>query len=233
VSHDLRAPLRHIAGYAELLHRHAGASLDDKSRRYMQTIIEAAKRMGQLIDDLLSFSRIGRTETKKTLVNLDQLVSEAIQEVGQDAKGRDIAWNVHPLPACYADRSMLNLVIVNLVANAVKFTRMRPKAEIEIGSAALDPDHFEVFVRDNGAGFNMQYANKLFGVFQRLHATEEFEGTGIGLATVQRVIHRHGGKVRAEGAVGQGATFYFSLPKTRDIARETTRDTAQRTEGTP
>ena len=229
VSHDLRAPLRHIAGYSELLHRHASASLDEKSVRYMQTIIEAAKRMGHLIDDLLSFSRIGRTEAKKTLVNLDQLVSDAIREVAQDSKGREIAWKVHPLPACYADRSMLSLVIVNLVSNAVKFTRMRPRAEIEIGSVTVDADQFEVFVRDNGAGFSMQYANKLFGVFQRLHPTEEFEGTGIGLATVQRIIHRHGGKVRAEGAVDQGATFYFSLPRTR----ETTHKTAERTANTP
>jgi light-regulated signal transduction histidine kinase (bacteriophytochrome) len=168
--------------------------------------------MGNLIDDLLAFSRIGRAETKNTLVNLDQLVKEVVAEIGQDTTGRDIVWKIHPLPVCYGDRSMLKLVIANLLANAVKFTRMRAQAEIEIGCVDGE-DEVEVFVRDNGAGFDMQYVDKLFGVFQRLHLPEEFEGTGIGLATVRRIIHRHGGEVRAEGGVDQGATFYFSLPK--------------------
>jgi light-regulated signal transduction histidine kinase (bacteriophytochrome) len=168
--------------------------------------------MGNLIDDLLAFSRIGRAETRKTSVNLAQLVREAVAELGQDMGGREIVWKIGPLPVCYGDRSMLRLVVVNLLSNAVKFTRLRSRAEIEIGSTAPKDDQIEVFVRDNGAGFEMQYVNKLFGVFQRLHRTEEFEGTGIGLATVQRIIHRHGGKVRAEGGVDRGATFYFSLP---------------------
>jgi signal transduction histidine kinase len=218
VSHDLRAPLRHSAGYSELLQKHAASSLDDKSRRYIQTILESSKRMGNLIDDLLSFSRIGRAGTKKTQVNLEQLVEEIVAETQGETKGRDLAWKIDALPACYADRTMLRLVIANLVSNAIKFTRMRTQARIEIGCVDNNHNEIEVFVRDNGAGFDMQYANKLFGVFQRLHATEEFEGTGIGLATVQRIIHRHGGTVRAEGAVEQGATFYFSLPKTRDAA---------------
>jgi signal transduction histidine kinase len=221
VSHDLRAPLRHSIGYSELLQNHASSSLDAKSRRYIQTILESSKRMGNLIDDLLSFSRIGRAETKKTQVNLDQLVKEIVPEIRRETKGRDIVWKIGALPACYGDRTMLRLVIANLVSNAVKFTRMRTQAEIEIGSVDAHQNEIEVFVRDNGAGFDMQYSNKLFGVFQRLHPTEEFEGTGIGLATVQRIIHRHGGKVRAEGAVEQGATFYFSLPKTRDAAERT------------
>jgi K+-sensing histidine kinase KdpD len=221
VSHDLRAPLRHSIGYSELLQKHASSSLDDKSRRYIQTIIEASRRMGNLIDDLLSFSRIGRADTKKTLVSLDQLVKDAVTEIGQETKGRDIAWKINPLPPCYGDRSMLKLVIANLVANAVKFTRMRAQAEIEIGCVDRDQNEIEVFVRDNGAGFDMQHANKLFGVFQRLHLSEEFEGTGIGLATVQRIIHRHGGKVRADGAVDRGATFYFALPKASDAAERT------------
>jgi K+-sensing histidine kinase KdpD len=212
VSHDLRAPLRHIAGYSELLQKHASSSLDDKSNRYIKIVLESSKRMGSLIDDLLGFSRIGRAETRKTTVNLTQLVREAVAELGQDTAGRDIAWKIGSLPICYGDRAMLRLVLVNLISNAAKFTRMRGRAEIEIGSTAKD-DQIEVFVRDNGAGFEMQHANKLFGVFQRLHRPEEFEGTGIGLATVQRIIHRHGGKVRAEGAVDRGATFYFTLPR--------------------
>jgi len=220
VSHDLRAPLRHVVGYSELLQRQASSLLDEKSRRFMQTILESSKRMGNLIDDLLAFSRLGRTETKKTLVSLDQLVKEVVAEIGQDTTGRDIVWNIHPLPVCYGDRSMLRLVIVNLLSNAVKFTRMRAQAEIEIGSVDGE-NEVEVFVRDNGAGFDMQYADKLFGVFQRLHLPEEFEGTGIGLATVRRIIHRHGGEVRAEGGVDQGATLYFSVPTAQDAAERT------------
>jgi signal transduction histidine kinase len=212
VSHDLRAPLRHVVGFSELLQKQASSLLDEKGRRYTQTILESSKRMGNLIDDLLAFSRIGRAETKNTLVSLDQLVKEVVAEIGQDTGGRDIVWNIDPLPVCYGDRSMLKLVIGNLLANAVKFTRMRAQAEIEIGCVDGE-NEVEVFVRDNGAGFEMQYVDKLFGVFQRLHLPEEFEGTGIGLATVRRIIHRHGGEVRAEGAVDQGATFYFSLPK--------------------
>jgi K+-sensing histidine kinase KdpD len=220
VSHDLRAPLRHVVGYSELLQKQASSLLDEKSRRFMETILESSKRMGNLIDDLLAFSRIGRTETKNTLVSLDQLVKEAVAEIGQDTGGRDIVWKIHPLPVAYGDRSMLKLVIGNLLANAVKFTRMRAPAVIEIGCADGE-DEVEVFVRDNGAGFDMQYVDKLFGVFQRLHLPEEFEGTGIGLATVRRIIHRHGGNVRAEGGVDQGATIYFSLPKAQDAAERT------------
>jgi signal transduction histidine kinase len=215
VSHDLRAPLRHVVGFSELLQKHAASLLDDKSQRYIKTILDSSKKMGNLIDDLLSFSRIGRAETKKSLVNLEQLVKDVVSEIEQETRGREIAWKIDALPVCYGDRSMLMLVLANLVSNAVKFTRMRMRAEIEIGCVHRDNDDVEVFVRDNGAGFDMQYANKLFGVFQRLHRAEEFEGTGIGLATVQRIIHRHGGKIRAEGTVDQGATFYFSLPKAK------------------
>jgi signal transduction histidine kinase len=221
VSHDLRAPLRHMVGYSELLQRQASSSLDEKSRRFIQTILNSAKRMGNLIDDLLAFSRIGRAETKKTKVDLRQLVDEVVAEIGQDTKGRDIAWKIGALPVCYGDRSMLRLVVVNLVSNAVKFTRMREPAEIEIGCDDRNQEEVEVFVRDNGAGFDMQYVNKLFGVFQRLHLPEQFEGTGIGLATVQRIVHRHGGQVRGEAAVEQGATFYFSLPKLQHAGERT------------
>jgi signal transduction histidine kinase len=213
VSHDLRAPLRHVVGYAELLQRQFSASLDEKGRHYMAMILEASKRMGNLIDDLLGFSRIGRAEARITAVSLDQLVREVIVELRQDTKDRDIAWTVGALPVCYGDRSMLKVAVTNLLSNAVKFTRKRPRAKIEIGCADGKHNQVEVFVADNGAGFDIQYVNKLFGVFQRLHRAEEFEGTGIGLATVQRIIHRHGGDVRAQGAVDQGATFYFSLPR--------------------
>jgi signal transduction histidine kinase len=221
VSHDLRAPLRHVVGYSELLQRQASSLLDEKSQRFVRTILDSAKRMGNLIDDLLAFSRIGRAETKKAKVDLEQLVKEVVAEIGQDTKSRDIAWKIGALPVCTGDRSMLRLVVVNLVSNAVKFTSMRTPAEIEIGCVDGNKKEIEVFVRDNGAGFDMQYANKLFGVFQRLHLPEQFEGTGIGLATVQRIIHRHGGTVRGEGAVDQGATFYFSLPKAQDAAERT------------
>jgi PAS domain S-box-containing protein len=213
VSHDLRAPLRHMAGFAELLQKKASSVLDDKSQRYMTMILESAKRMGDLIDDLLAFSRMGRVEAQMTLVDLDQLVKEVVGEVRQETDGREIVWLIDSLPTCYGDRSMLRIVLVNLVSNAIKFTREKARAEIEIGRAEESEEEAEVFVRDNGAGFDMRYVDKLFGVFQRLHHADAFEGTGIGLATVQRIIHRHGGKVRAEGAVDQGATFYFSVPK--------------------
>jgi light-regulated signal transduction histidine kinase (bacteriophytochrome) len=213
VSHDLRAPLRHVAGYAELLQKHLSSSLDNKGRLYMKTILEAAKKMGDLIDDLLRFSRIGRTETKSAPVNLEQLAKEVVAQFRQETSGRDIVWKIGALPVCYGDRAMLKLVLVNLVSNAVKFSRIRNWAEIEIGCSREGPHEAEMFVKDNGAGFDMQYVNKLFGVFQRLHLPEEFEGTGIGLATVQRIVHRHGGTIRAEGALDGGATFCFSLPK--------------------
>jgi signal transduction histidine kinase len=213
VSHDLRAPLRHVVGFAELLQKQSAASLDEKGRRYMAMILDASKRMGTLIDDLLSFSRIGRAETRKTAVNLDTLVREVVAELRQETKDRDVAWTVGALPVCYGDRAMLKVVVMNLLSNAAKFTRMRPRAKVEIGVAGGTDKHVEIFVTDNGAGFDMQYVDKLFGVFQRLHRVEEFEGTGIGLATVQRIIHRHGGEVRARGAIDKGSTFYFSLPR--------------------
>jgi signal transduction histidine kinase len=215
VSHDLRAPLRHMAGFSELLQKHSATVLDDKSRRYIGVILESAKKMGALIDDLLGFSRIGRAETNKTALNLTQLVEEALAEVRRDITNRDIVWKVNKLPAGYGDRAMLRLALVNLIANAVKFTRTRTPAEIEIGYMDQPDSQVVIFVRDNGVGFDMKYANKLFGVFQRLHPTEAFEGTGIGLATVQRIAHRHGGRAWGEGLVDKGATFYFSIAKSQ------------------
>jgi PAS domain S-box-containing protein len=217
VSHDLRAPLRHMSGFTELLQKNAAAVLNEKSHRYLGIILESAKRMGNLIDDLLSFSRIGRAETHKKLVSLEQLAQEALSEVRQETEGRNIVWKVGALPSCYGDGSMLRLALVNLISNAAKFTRTRPKAEIEIGCTDQKPDQVVIFIRDNGVGFNMKYVNKLFGVFQRLHPLEAFEGTGIGLATVQRIVHRHGGRVWAEGQVDEGATFYFSLSNLKGV----------------
>ena len=213
VSHDLRAPLRHVSGFAELLRKTAMASLNEKSTRYVNLILEESNRMGALIDDLLAFSRISRAERHNSMIRLEQLVAEVIAEVSRDASDRKIIWRTHPLPEWCGDRSMLRLALVNLISNAVKFTRKRSEAEIEIGCSESKDDHIVLFIRDNGVGFDMKYYNKLFGVFQRLHPQEDFEGTGIGLATVQRIVHHHGGRVWAESAVDGGANFYFSLSK--------------------
>ena len=192
----------------DLLQNHLATTLDEQSRHYMTTITDAARRMATLIDDLLSFSRMGRYEFARERVDLRPLAKEAIEEVGPEA----VRWHVADIPSVMGDRSMLRVVLVNLVSNALKFTRLRPQAEIEIGCTPDQGSEIVVFVRDNGVGFDMRYADKLFGVFQRLHRVEEFEGTGIGLANVRRIINRHGGKTWAEGAVDRGATFYFSLP---------------------
>jgi signal transduction histidine kinase len=216
VSHDLRAPLRHIDGYASLLQKSAVALLDEKSTRYLQTISESATRMGQLIDDLLVFSRMGRQEMLNAKVNLEQLVKSVLHDLRHDTQNREVSWTIGILPEVEGDPAMLRQVFSNLIANAIKFTGTRPLAKIEIGSDQRSPTETVIFVRDNGVGFDMQYAGKLFGVFQRLHRANEFEGTGIGLANVRRIIHRHGGRTWAESTLEQGATFYFSLPKTRE-----------------
>jgi PAS domain S-box-containing protein len=221
VSHDLRAPLRHIDGFLELLKKKAGQALDDQSRHYMDTISQAANKMGHLIDDLLSFSRMGRKALSLQPVDLDALVRDVIRDLEPDAAGREIEWRIGGLPAVHGDAAMLRMVLGNLIANALKFTLPRQQARIEIGSisgrgseeASSDVSETVVFVRDNGVGFDMAYAAKLFGVFQRLHRVEEFEGTGIGLASVRRIIDRHGGRTWAEGEIDQGASFYFSLPR--------------------
>jgi light-regulated signal transduction histidine kinase (bacteriophytochrome) len=213
VSHDLRAPLRHIDGYASLLAK--SISLDDKAKRYLQTISESATRMGQLIDDLLVFSRMGRQEMLHDAVNLNHLIASVLHDLRHDLQDRTISWTIAQLPEVTGDAAMLRQVFANLVGNAIKFTGTRPQATIEIGSRQTSREEAVVFVRDNGVGFDMRYANKLFGVFQRLHRADEFEGTGIGLANVRRIIHRHGGKTWAEGTLGEGAVFYVSLPMTR------------------
>jgi PAS domain S-box-containing protein len=213
VSHDLRAPLRHVMGFVELLQKDVGPSLSEKNLGQLTTISRAAKRMGNLIDDLLAFSRIGRAEVRKTDVNLDELVGEVVADFQTETKERNIGWKIHPLPSVRADPALLRMVMDNLISNAVKFTSARTDAKIEIGPFNGDDSETIVFIRDNGAGFDPRYSDKLFGVFQRLHSHAEFEGTGIGLANVQRIIVRHGGRAWAEGMVDSGATFFFSLPK--------------------
>src|ERR1017187_6608642 len=213
VSHDLRTPLRDVIGFVELLQQDAAPSLSEKSLQQLTTISQSAKRMGELIDDLLAFSRVGRAALQKVDVNLDELVRDTLGDFQAETTVRDIVWNIHSLPPVRADRALLRMVLVNLVSNAVKFTGNRAKAKIEIGSAPNGNSETVIFIRDNGAGFDPKYTEKLFGVFQRLHTQAEFEGTGIGLANVQRIIYRHGGRVWAEGVVDGGATFYFSIPK--------------------
>jgi signal transduction histidine kinase len=208
----LRAPLRHVMGFADLLQQEAGPSLSEKGRDYLRTIHQAAGRMGELIDDLLAFSRAGRVALRETSVNLDELVRETLDGFQADIGQRNIIWKIHPLPAVRGDRNLLRQVLANLISNAVKFTGARAEAKIEIGCAPATNGEAVIFVRDNGAGFDPRYAHKLFGVFQRLHSAVEFEGTGIGLANVRRIIGRHGGRTWAEGAVEGGATFYFSIP---------------------
>ena len=214
VAHDLRAPLRHMNGFIQLLSKHSSGSLDEKSQRYLGIINESASKMGHLIDDLLDFSRVSRTELQMHVLSINQLVDEVLHELRLEIQDRNITWRVAALPEILADRSMMRLVFLNLVANAVKFTSRRELAEIEMGCLEETPDEMVLFIRDNGVGFDMKYANKLFGVFQRLHRSEDYEGTGIGLASVQRIIHRHGGRVWAKGEVEVGATFYLALPKT-------------------
>ena len=221
VSHDLRAPLRHVMGFVELLQEDAGPTLSEENLRQLAAISQAAKQMGELIDDLLAFSRIGQSEMQKAVVSLDRLVQEALIGFEEETKERNISWEIHPLPPVLADRALLRLVLVNLISNAVKFTGTRSEAKIEIGCAPSGDGETVIFIRDNGAGFDPRYAGKLFGVFQRLHTEEEFEGTGIGLANVQRIIHRHGGRTWAEGVVDGGATFYFSIPIQKEIGMDT------------
>ena len=212
VSHDLRAPLRHISGFVDLLRQHVGSGLDEKGRRYLDTISQSAVRMGQLIDDLLAFSRTGRGEVARERVDLRGLVGDVARLATEDLKGRVVDVAIGDLPAVQGDPSMLRVAFTNLLGNAVKYTRERARAEIEVGALPASDGFSTVFVRDNGAGFDMQYAGKLFGVFQRLHTPREFEGTGIGLATVRRIIERHGGRAWAEGRPGEGATFFVTLP---------------------
>ncbi len=210
VSHDLRAPLRHIDGFARLLLERHLEGLSDKGKHYLRQVCSAARQMGTLIDDLLSLSRIGRQEVKWQVAGFNSLVSEVLTDLRPQMAGRRIEWKIGELPFVECDPALLKVVFTNLLSNAVKYTRPRDRAVIEV-SATIDDEHPVIAVRDNGVGFSMKYADKLFGVFQRLHRQEDFEGTGVGLATVQRIIHKHGGRIWAEAELNQGATFRFTL----------------------
>lgn len=215
ISHDLRAPLRHIGGFTALLQKRVGDQLDATAANHLKQTSDACARMAQLIDDLLDFSRMGRTELRQAPLDLNTVVQAAVRELDMEMKDRRIEWKITPLPVVCADASMMHQVFANLLGNAVKYTRTRAVAEISVGAETRDGEHI-VFVRDNGVGFDMRYAAKLFGVFQRLHGADEFEGTGIGLANVRRIVARHSGRTWAESAPDQGATFYFSLPVSTD-----------------
>lgn len=211
VSHDLRAPFRHIVGYSELLGSSAAERLSDTERRYLATIAESAKSAGILVDDLLSFSQMGRSTLGRLSIDMRTLVDDVRHKLEMEYSGRSIEWVLPPLPRVDADPTMLRLVWQNLLANAIKFTRDSATPRIEVGHERTDSEDV-FFVRDNGCGFDMRYVNKLFGVFQRLHHSDEYEGTGIGLANVQRIVGRHGGRTWAQGEIDKGATFYFTIP---------------------
>jgi signal transduction histidine kinase len=211
VSHDLRAPLRHITGFAELLTRRAAGTLDDRAQRLLVKISDSARQMGQLVDDLLVFSRMRQSGMSPADVPLAAMVEGIRGDLEASGEAKDVSWDFDGLPMVRADPPMLRMALMNLMSNAVKYSGGRTDPRVEIGSFTEGKETV-VFVRDNGVGFDPRYAHKLFGVFQRLHAAEDFEGTGIGLANVRRIIERHGGRTWAEGAVGAGATFYFSLP---------------------
>lgn len=211
VSHDLRAPLRHVRGFAGLLTKRCSEGLDAQGKEYLEHIQEGTEKMGRLIDDLLTFSRTAHAELKLEEVDVGKLVTDIRKDLEAETAGRYIEWHQGMLPVLRADPGLLRQVFVNLISNAVKYTRRRERAVIEIGTADGGSGDDVMYVRDNGSGFDMTQAHRLFGVFQRLHRDDEFEGTGIGLATVQRIINRHGGRIWADGAVERGATFHFTL----------------------
>ncbi len=210
VSHDLRAPLRQVDGFAQLLKEAVGTDLSPQASHYLQRIVEGTRNMGRLIDDLLNLAQVGRQAMQPRRTNLDAIIAEALRDLQADTALREIVWTVAPVSDAECDPGLMRIVFTNLIANAVKYSRPRRPARIEIGRTAVG-GRTALFVRDNGVGFDMQYADKLFGVFQRLHAADEFEGTGVGLATVRRIIHRHGGEIWAEAAPDRGATFYFTI----------------------
>jgi light-regulated signal transduction histidine kinase (bacteriophytochrome) len=211
VSHDLRAPLRAISGFSEAVIEDYSAVVGDEGRRYLKLIAENANKMGQLIDDLLSFSRLGRQQIIKTEIDMSALAKTVSEESDLQVRGRDIKFNIDPVPYVFGDKAMIQQALVNLFSNAVKFTKNTDAASIYFG-CLNDNGENVYYVKDNGVGFDMRYVDKLFGVFQRLHSDAEFEGTGVGLALVYRIITRHGGRVWAKSELQKGATFYFTLP---------------------
>jgi signal transduction histidine kinase len=211
VAHDLRAPLRHISGFAQILVEDFSPSLDPSLQEYLARIQQGTRRMGQLVDELLNLARVGRKPLVLQEVDFTAMSKKVIEDFLPMYEGRDVQWAVHELPSAGCDAALMKQVFQNLISNAIKYTRARAKAVIEIGCETAN-EQVAIFVRDNGVGFNMKYAGKLFGIFQRLHNSEDFEGTGVGLATVQRIIQKHGGRVWAAAKPNHGATFYFSLP---------------------
>ena len=210
VSHDLRAPIRQIDGFSRLLVEQVGDTLDARAHHYLRRVRDSTHRMGRLVDDLLRLSQLGRQDLRPRLASLDELLAEVLAELHGELGERDVRWSIGTLPAVECDPGLIKVVLTNLLANAVKYTRTRAPAMIEVGSGSCN-GAATVFVRDNGVGFDMKYADRLFGVFQRLHRADEFEGTGVGLATVQRIIHKHGGEIWVEAAPDVGATFHFTL----------------------
>jgi light-regulated signal transduction histidine kinase (bacteriophytochrome) len=212
ISHDLKAPLRAINGFSKALLEDYGPSLEDEARVYLNSIAKGAEKMGQLITDLLEFSRLGRNKMSSSDIDMSELAQSVFDELARAAPERNIECRLQPLPSACGDRAMIRQVLVNLLSNAIKFTKPARTASIEVGCSGSDAGRNTYYVKVNGAGFDMQYRDKLFGVFQRLHSVKEFEGTGVGLAIVERIVVRHGGRVWAEGLVNQGATFHFTLP---------------------
>lgn len=219
VSHDLRAPLRHIDGFSKILMEEHHASLPPDAHRYLTRVRQGTQLMGRLVDDLLNLARVGRQEIRQQVAGLRSIVEDVRDELQREAGDRQVEWRIGPLPFVECDPALMKQVFSNLLSNALKYTRPRPQAVIEVGQTQQNGQPV-IFVRDNGVGFNMKYAQKLFGVFQRLHRTEDFEGTGVGLATVSRIIHKHGGKTWAEAELDKGATFYFSLGAAEEITKE-------------
>jgi signal transduction histidine kinase len=210
VAHDLRAPLRHIQGFADALIEDCGPNVPEIATSHLNRIVESTRRMDQLIHDLLGLAHVGRQEPQLKPVALTALVQDVIWDMGDEIRDRYIDWRIQKLPVTLCDPGLMKLVFQNLLSNAIKYTRPRDPAVIEVGHTVIN-NEIAFYVRDNGVGFNMKYAHKLFGVFERLHRREDFEGTGIGLATVQRIVHKHGGRILAEAAVDRGATFFFTL----------------------
>ena len=211
VSHDLRAPLRAIDGYSRMILKRQGNQFDEDTKRLFDVIRNNAKMMGQLIDDLLALSRLGREALSLSRLSMNELTNDVWDELTANNPDRPMNLKIEPVPMCLGDRSLIKQVLVNLISNAIKFTRIREVPLIEAGGYATETEHI-FYIRDNGIGFDMRYYDKLFGVFQRLHSNEGYEGTGIGLTIVQRIINRHGGRVWAESEPDKGATFYFTLP---------------------